>query len=412
MEMWGIEDQTILQRFSFENDVDVLADKFDSTLLVLEKHKDLNEENIRLNLLNLNTGLVSFQILSTTEADDFILKNSFSKISDVESSALLKSIQKTWHWDQNSDLPIFETSISTDNKEFLLLDKQLLNLKTLERIQVQNFSNHALLNGEYVGMAAELSTQSYWSLEDESSKTKNTFFFIKDIRPGGDTLAISPRFKLQFEGPYYNCETNRSSTSRFVCAYVNEFFKGMQRDIYLFDIQKNQVHEFLNKGLSWIEFNESDSLFQIVTSELTEEGDRKYFYELYDACTFKKINKSNESFIDRDFDNTEISKLNAPEYPLEAKYIYSESTKKYFGFFPSARLDLRIFLPNSPKRETLLSQYIKYRIRNLIGCRINEFFLCKMRFLIFLKSPPLPYFEKRCCSCCFFFDERWWKKNN
>lgn len=338
MEMWGIEDQTILQRFSFENDIDVLADKFDSTLLVIEKHKDLNEENIRLNLLNLNTGLVSFQILSITEAEDFILKNSFSKISDVESSVLLKSIQKTWPWDQNSDLPVFETSISSDNKEFLLLDKQLLNLKTLERIQVQNFSNHTLLNGEYVGMAAELSTQSYWSLEDESSKTKNTFFFVKDIRPGGDILAISPRFKLQFDGPYYNCETNRSSTSRFICAYVNEFFKGMQRDIYLFDIQKNQVHEFLNKGLSWIEFNESDSLFQIVTSELTDEGDRKYFYELYDACTFKKINKSNKSFIVRDFDNTEISKLNAPEYPLEAKYIYSESTKKYFGFFRSGRM--------------------------------------------------------------------------
>jgi hypothetical protein len=338
MEMWGIEDQTILQRFSFENDVDVFADKFDSTLLVLEKHKDLNEENIRLNLLNLNTGLVSFQILSITEADDFILKNSFSKISDVESSDLLKSIQKTWPWDNDTDYPLFETSISTDNEEFVLLDKQLLNLKTLERTQVQNFSNHALLNGEYVGMAAELSTQSYWSLEDESSKTKNSFFFVKDIRPGGDILAISPRFKLQFEGPYYNCETNRSSTSRFICAYVNEFFKGMQRDIYLFDIQKNQVHEFLNKGLSWIEFNESDSLFQIVTSELTDDGDRKYFYELYDAFTFKKINKSNESFIDRDFDNTEISKLNAPEYPLEAKYIYSKSTKKYFGFFRSGRM--------------------------------------------------------------------------
>ena len=338
MEMWGIEDQSFLRRFSFENTISALTDRFDSTLLVLEQHNDLNENNVRMHLVNLNTGLVSFQIFSITEADDFILKNSFSKISDVESSALLKSIQNTWPWDQNSDLLIFETSISTDNKEFLLLDKQLLNLKTLERIQVQNFSNHELLNNEYVGMAAELYTQSYWSIEDESSKTKNTFFLIKDIQPGGKTLALSPRFKLRFDGPYYNSEISRSSTSRFVCASVNEFFKETQRDLYLFDIQKNQVHEFLNTGLSWIEFNESDSLFQIVTSEITDQGERKYFYELYDAYTFKKINRSNKSFIVRHFDNTEISKLNAPEYPLEAKYIYSESTKKYFGFFSSGKM--------------------------------------------------------------------------
>jgi len=338
VEMWGIEDPSILRKFSFENDIDVLADKLDSTLLVLEKHKDLNETNIRIHLVNLNSGVVNFQILSQEKAEEFVRENAFSQITDIDRAALLSSVQKTWPWDNDIEYPLFETSISTDNEEFVLLDKQLLNLKTLDRIQVQNFSNHTLLNREYVGMAAELYTQNYWSLEDESSKTKNTFFLIKEMRPDGKTLAVSPRFKLRFDGPYYKSEISCSSTSRFICAYVNEFFKDTQRDIYLFDIQKNKVQEFLNMGLSWIEFNESDSLFQIVTTEITDQGERKYLYELYDANTFKKIKSSNKSFIVKQFDNTEISKLNAPEYSLDAKYIYSESTKKYFGFFPSGKM--------------------------------------------------------------------------
>ena len=348
MEMWGIEDQSILRRLSFENDIDVLADRFDSTLLVLEQHEDLNENNIRMHLVNLNTGLVSFQILSKTEVDDFARKNSFSKISDIETSALLNSVQKSWPWDQNSDLPIFETSISTDNKKFVLLDKQLLNLKTLERIQVKNFSNQVLLNNEYIGMAAELCTQNYWSLEDESSKTKNTYFVVKDIRPGGNTLAISPRFKLQFDVSIYNSEISRSTTSRFICAYVNEFFKETQRDIYLFDIQKNKVHEFVNAGLSWIQFSESDSLFQIVKSEMNDQGEMKYSYQLYDAYTFKKIGESNSSLLSKTLVNAATSELNSPENSFDAWYITSESTKKHFGFFPSGKMYVWHFGENSP----------------------------------------------------------------
>lgn len=338
MEMWGIEDPSILRKFSFENDVEVLADKLDSTLLVLEKHNDLNGTNIRIHVVNLNSGFVNFQILSPEKTEEFVRANAYSKINDIDRATLLSSIQKTWPWDNGIEHPLLETSISTDNEEFVLLDEQLLNFKTLERIQVQNFSDHALLDDKYVGMAAELYDQNFWELEDNSNKGKNTSFIIKDIRPYGDTLAVSPRFKLRVEEPYYQSQLSRSSTSRFVCASVNEFFQETKRDLYVFDIKKNKVHEFLNEGLCSIAFNENDSLFQIIKYEMSSRGESSYSYELYDSETFKKTSQSKTSFFEFGNAPKNLQELISPESDFEAVYIRSESGKKTFGFFPSGKM--------------------------------------------------------------------------
>jgi len=347
LEIWDIENQFILGKFSFENNIDVLADRYDSTLLILEEHEDYNERNIRKHIVNLKTGSASFEIVSPIEAEGFISKNSYSKISDEAGSELLHAVQKNWPWESAKDTQLFETSVSTDNKELLLIDKKLINLKTLEIINVENYSDRILLDNAYLGLSAELCTQYYWSIEDKSSQSKNTYFAIRDIRTGSDTLALSHRFKLRIDG-LYKSEIHRSSTSRFVCAYVNEFFKETQRDIYLYDIQKNQVHEFLNTGLSSIQFSASDSLFQIVKFDMTNEGEIKYSYQLYDAYTFKKIGESNASLLDKTFKNEVTSELNSPENSFGAWYISSEVSKKHFGFFPSGKMFVWNFGEHSP----------------------------------------------------------------
>lgn len=354
IEMWGLEERALLHRFTFENAVRALTDDSDSLLLVLEEHEDLNELNIRMHLVNLLSGSVTFLVVPIAGAEEFILINSFSMINESAAENLLSSIQETWPWQDGKSLTLFESSVSTDNQEFVLLEKHLLNLKTLESCTVPNFSNHALLNNKYLGLFAELYTQNYWSEDDKSSQEKNTCFVIKDIRPNGDTLAISPRFKLRVKSDYYQSEIFRSSTSRFVWAFVNEFFQETQRDLYIFDIQTNLVRSFPEAGLSSIDFSSNDSLFQIRKYEMNEKGEGHFNFELYLSDSFKKVDEANTSFFSNETDKSFSQNLSAPENSFDAWYLFSSSTNKYFGFYKSGKM----FVWNKGERSPFETVYL------------------------------------------------------
>lgn len=338
VEMWSIENQFLLNRFAFDGNVSLLTDAHDSLLLVLENYDDIDGYYTRMHVVDLYTGSVFFRVTSELEINEFIQQNSLVNLSEKDANSLLLSIQKTWPWQLKNGSYIFEESVSTDNNEFALVQNQFLNFKTLESCTVTNFSNHVLLGGGYTGLSAALYTQNYWSLDDNSSRLKNTYFIIKDIRPNGDTLAMSQRFKLRVDGSYYKSQLTRSSTSRYVCATVNEFFKDTKRDLYVFDIQKNRVHEFLNAGLSSIVFNENDSLFQIMNYEMSSSGEFLFTYELFSADTFKKIAQGQTSFFEFGNAPSKSQQLAAPDRDFGAVYIYSPASKKTFGFFPSGKM--------------------------------------------------------------------------
>lgn len=338
IEMWDLENLYLLRRFAFESSVSIATDGIDSMLFVLEKHEKSNSDNIRLHQINLHTGDVTFSIQLASKVDEYIRNHSSESLVESEVKNLFSALKRPLPWELKNEKKLFKESISADSQEFALVQNQLLNFKTLENCAVKNLSNLLVLDNAYVGLCAELHTKKYWSLEENTSKAKSTSFIIKEILPNGDTLAISPGFKLRVNPSYYQCQFTRSSTSRYACALVNDFFQEANCDLYVFDIQKNQVHEFLSVGLSSIVFNENDSLFQIITCEFSSRGEPSFSYELYDTETFKKQAHAKTSFFE--FGNAPKNTLDliAPERDFDAVYIHSVSNKKSFGFFPTGKM--------------------------------------------------------------------------
>lgn len=339
LELWGVEDASLLKQFAFENNIQVHTDNEDSLLLVVEDHEEYDRTNFRLNVIDLHSGEVSFQIVSKEEVETYLNTHSFGNMRAQESEHFLRSVRNDWPWEIKKNNAVFDSFVKFDNAHHLLFEKLLINLQTLTNEPIKNFGQYVLLGDEYTGLGAELVTQNYWSVDDKSDRKKNTFFIVKNIAENGDTLAVSKRFKLDFETTYYKQELIASNTSKFICATVNEFFQDTDRDIYIFDIQKNDVREFLNVGLSSVVFSKNDSLFQLITTSMDASWNTTMKYTLYETQNFKKLGESDKSFFLEDTAFTkEIQQLNAPEYSLNAKYIQSVDGNKIFGFYKSGKM--------------------------------------------------------------------------
>ena len=339
LELWGVEDGALLRQFAFENSIRVYADHKDSVLLVIEEHEEFGIKNYRVNVVNLFSGMVSFWLGSSEQVNEYIFAQNFGNIEAKECDHFLRKTKDQWPWENEHPSPVFDTFISCDNNSSLLFDKLLINLKTLQTDPIKNFGQYVLLNGAYQGLGAQFITQSYWGVDDKSSREKNTYFLIKDIRENGDTLAVSKRLKLGPESTFYSRELTSSKTSRFICATVHELYKEGERDIYIFDIQKNEVHEFRKTGMSAVVFGENDSLFQIVTTTMDASWNTFYKYTLYQTSNFKKIGESDQSFFAAQVAlSEEIQQLNAPEFWLDAKHIHTEDGNMIFGFYKSGKM--------------------------------------------------------------------------
>lgn len=340
VEMWDVESASLLHAFSFEQAVEIFTDESDSVFVVIEKHEEFNEENVRLHIVSIATGDSYFQILSKADSNELIQKEGFCKLNSQDTEIVLKGFQKTWPWETKQFRPFFDTSITTDNTDYLLVEKQLLNLKTLQRTEIENYSDKILLGNLYKGMSAEFCTQSNWTSQDKSNKRKDTFFLVRNALNSSDTLAVSEHFELQanVSGKLYNHELFKSSTSRFVWAFVFPFFEENKRDLYVFDIKKNKVFEIRNVGLSYLEFDAKDSLFQLIKIEKKSDLEWAKVYELYDANTFKKLNRAASSFFSISKQQPKFNDLNAPENNFGALYIYSEANNKTFGVFNSGKM--------------------------------------------------------------------------